>query len=99
MDTMYPGAGRIIQEISKELGEADSKDLQSRPPELPEISGEDEDHQFYWGEEVIEKIFKYLGPGGENPTSPKSKDAGEDSPWWFGFLDPSTKSETGFIHW
>jgi len=47
MDTMHSGAGRIIQGISKELGEADSKDLRSGPPDLSEMSGGDGDHQFY----------------------------------------------------
>jgi hypothetical protein len=46
MDTLHRGNGELLKGVSKELGEADSKDLGSGLSDLPEMSGKDEDHQF-----------------------------------------------------
>jgi len=46
---MFPEGNERNKTRSKELGEADSKDLRSRPSDLSEMSGKDEDHQFYRG--------------------------------------------------
>ena len=45
--TIYIIFNGEIYNFIEELGRADSKDLRSGPPDLSEMSGEDEDHQFY----------------------------------------------------
>ena len=49
-DTLIPSIlepERSSREYRKKLGQADSEDLCSKPPDLPEISGQDKDHQLY----------------------------------------------------
>ena len=69
MDTLHPGAGRVIQRIPKELGQADSEDWSlSRtrsgkidPLTCPKCQGQMRIITFIEDEEVIEKILKHLG--------------------------------------
>ena len=49
MDTLHPGNGRLIQRIPKELGQADSENLRSGPPDLSQVPKEDENPHFYRG--------------------------------------------------
>ena len=49
MDTLHPGAGRIIQGISKKLSEADSKNRWGWSSDLSQVPKEDENPHFYRG--------------------------------------------------
>jgi len=57
---MHPGAGRIIQGISKKLGRLIQKIYEVDPLSCPKCQGRMKIISFIDDEEVIEKILRYL---------------------------------------
>jgi len=62
MDTLRPGARRIVERVEEELGQTCSANLRGRSSCLPEVHGADADHS----------VHRKPGDCQEDPHPPRS---------------------------
>ena len=60
MDTLHPGARRIVERVEEELDQTCSENLRGRSSCLPEVHGADADHSVHRNQEIIRKILTHL---------------------------------------